>query len=63
MSTEKIMLSPVEVQNLYGIKVATLAAWRLNGHGPDYFKLGNLVKYKKSELDAWVEDQRVFCLQ
>jgi predicted DNA-binding transcriptional regulator AlpA len=59
---EKEMLSPTEVEELYGIKVKTLAAWRLQSTGPDYFKLGNLVRYKKSEMDLWVEDRRVKCL-
>ena len=62
MSEEKIMLSPQEVEKLYGVKIATLAAWRGEGTGPDYFKVGHLVKYKKTELDAWVEEQRVKCL-
>jgi hypothetical protein len=57
--TDKILLSPEEIENLYGIKQSTLAKWRHLGQGSDYFKLGGMVKYKAEEFDKWLETSRV----
>ena len=34
------------------ISTRTLQRWRLEGDGPVYVKLGRLVRYRKSDLDA-----------
>lgn len=39
------------------LSVRTLEAWRVQGYGPTYVKLGKLVRYKQSSLDDWVESQ------
>jgi hypothetical protein len=36
-----------------------LAQWRHKGLGPTYYKLGRKVVYRGSDLNAWVEAQRV----
>jgi len=33
----------------------TLERWRTEGAGPEYFKVGNAVRYPKSGLDAFKE--------
>jgi len=33
----------------------TLAAWRCNGDGPRFCKLGNRVRYALADLEKWVE--------
>ncbi|MHC4640102.1 MAG: helix-turn-helix domain-containing protein [Planctomycetota bacterium] len=58
MTDTKLLLSPEEIQNIYGIKVATLAQWRWQRRGPDFFKLGALVKYKATEFEEWLERNR-----
>ena len=35
----------------------TLQRWRLEGVGPKFLKLGRLVRYRKSDLDRWVDGQ------
>ncbi len=32
----------------------TLAIMRLKGSGPDYYLVGGQVRYRKSDLDAWM---------
>lgn len=39
------------------IKVSTLRAWVSTRQIP-FFKLGNLVRFRRSEIDAWIESQR-----
>lgn len=33
----------------------TLERYRLTGKGPRYFKLGATVRYRREELEAWLE--------
>ena len=56
---QKILLSPKEIEDLYGIKQSTLAKWRHLGKGPDYFTLGSLVKYRTEEFEQWLESNRI----
>jgi hypothetical protein len=35
-----------------------LESRRSRGDGPVYIKVGNRVRYRLSDLDAWVEEQR-----
>ncbi|CAN5462011.1 hypothetical protein BH11PLA2_BH11PLA2_51640 [soil metagenome] len=42
---------------LGGLKGQTLAIWRMNGKGPRYLKIGRLVKYRISDLEAWLESR------
>lgn len=39
------------------ISVLTLADWRTKGIGPDYVKVGRLIRYRQADLDAWVESR------
>lgn len=35
----------------------TLERFRITGEGPNYCKLGGAVRYRKVELDAWLESK------
>ncbi|KGN38195.1 transcriptional regulator [Knoellia subterranea KCTC 19937] len=37
--------------------VGTLRWWRHRKVGPRSFKLGRSVRYKKTDVDAWLRDQ------
>ena len=37
-----------------GVAYDTIKAWRKRGAGPVYHKIGRLVVYMKSDLDAWI---------
>jgi len=39
--------------------VATLNAWAYRRVGPPFYRVGRAVLYKQSDLDAWLEQQRV----
>jgi len=38
--------------------VRTIQKWRVTGQGPNFFKLGRSVRYRRSEVIAWVEERR-----
>lgn len=39
-------------------QLAVLAIEKNKGRGPAFYKVGRLVRYKKSDLDAWLESNR-----
>lgn len=54
------LLTSADAAEILGIKVQTLAVWRCSGrHSLPYVKVGNAVKYRRSDLDAWLAG-RVF---
>lgn len=50
-------MSPATLGELLdGVSVSTLSDWRKTGHGPAWFKVGNLVRYRGSAVQAWIEE-------
>ncbi len=35
----------------------TLERYRITGDGPNYLKLGGAVRYRKADLDSWLESR------
>jgi excisionase family DNA binding protein len=54
---EKIFLTISEVSNYLSIKPSTLYAWVKTGEIP-YYRLGKMVRFKKEDIDAWMESHR-----
>ena len=38
---------------------SSLEKWRMHGRGPKYVKLGRAVRYRISDLNAWVSESTV----
>lgn len=55
--TEKEYLSITDLSNYLSIKAATLYSKAERGEIPCY-KIGRLLRFKKSEIDQWMEAQR-----
>lgn len=55
----KALLTPAEVEKLYGLKANTLETWRCRGGGPDYTKVGASVFYTNEALNRFIEERRV----
>lgn len=49
------MLTLAEVAEILRVEHVTLRTWRFKGIGPTSFKIGSLVRYMKSDLDAWMK--------
>jgi predicted DNA-binding transcriptional regulator AlpA len=55
-SVERKMLSPAEVEAIFGIPRGSLANLRWDKRGPRYFKVGaRKVMYRVEDVQDWVE--------
>lgn len=52
------LLTPEQAEEEIGLKVATLAKLRCHGGGPEYYKMGRLVKYSRRTCREWREKRR-----
>jgi excisionase family DNA binding protein len=51
------MLTPDDVAELLRVSRFTLENWRFEGSGPDWFRIGRRIRYRRSDLDAWVDSR------
>jgi predicted DNA-binding transcriptional regulator AlpA len=58
VSTERY-LGPAEVEEITGFKKQTLANQRFRGDGMPYCKVGRAVRYKLSDVLAYMERHRI----
>lgn len=56
-STPGDNLSPEQVSELLQVPVPTLYAWRYHRTGPPAFRVGKHVRYRRRDLEAWIEAQ------
>jgi len=42
-------------QLLGGLSVSGLRKWRKTGKGPKYLRLGRLIRYRRADIEAWLE--------
>jgi hypothetical protein len=40
------------------LSIRTLEMWRSNGDGPEFVKVGRLVRYEQSALEQWLSTRR-----
>lgn len=53
---ETVWLTTEEVATRIGMQAQTVRKWRSRGTlGPKSYKIGGAVKYKQSDVDAWLE--------
>lgn len=55
---EEPLLITVEVSKVTGHSTRTLEKWRQNGKGPAFLKIGRSVRYRMSDIEAWLEQCR-----
>lgn len=53
------ILNTKEAANYVRLGKPTLERFRISGGGPRYCKLGGAVRYRKADLDAWLESRLV----
>lgn len=51
------LLSTDEVSRVLVIPVGTLANWRWMGSGPPLLRIGRYVRYRRSDVEAWIDAQ------
>jgi len=57
MATNQTFLDSDQAAEYLGLKRTTLEAWRCRGGGPRFAKLGRAVRYRKTDLDDWIESR------
>lgn len=57
MSDDYVLLGHEEVSELAGIPVLTLKDYRAKGRGPRSAVIAGRVKYRKSDVLAWIDEQ------
>jgi hypothetical protein len=53
------LMTPDEAARLLRVTPATLATWRARHTGPAYVKIGHAVRYRPSDLEAFIGGRRV----
>ena len=51
--------TPKELAEFLSVPISTVRHWKLIGKGPPAFKFGRSVRYRVSDVEAWIEAQRV----
>jgi excisionase family DNA binding protein len=52
------LLTPAELGDYLGVPLGTLANWRYQGRGPAYVRFGRHVRYRATDIAAWVDEQQ-----
>lgn len=55
----KEWLNPKEVYQEFGLSVSTLAKWRMVNKYLSYTKVGKYIKYKREDIEAFLNDNIV----
>jgi excisionase family DNA binding protein len=50
-------VSPAELADEIRRPVQTVYAWQHKGTGPKAYRLGRHLRYRRSDLEAWLEQQ------
>lgn len=53
------LLTEQEVSRQLNVSLAALRRWRLERRGPQFIKVGSLVRYRPEELEQWLAAQPV----
>jgi hypothetical protein len=48
------LLTEEEVARQLHVSVASLRRWRLERRGPQFIKVGSLVRYRPDEIEVWL---------
>ncbi len=51
------LLGPTEVSDYLGVPVATLYQWRSHRTGPPAIRVGRHLRYRRSALERWLDQQ------
>jgi excisionase family DNA binding protein len=52
--TKETYLKPREAAEYLRSSTSTLAKARMKKQGPDYVRIGRAIRYRQSDLDAWM---------
>jgi len=58
-ASESNALSLQQASRYIGVSQAALRTWKRDRKGPAFFRAGKLLKFRKTDLDAWIEARLV----
>ncbi len=50
-----VLLTEVQTAEFLNLSVRTLQAWRIRMAGPRFVRAGRAVRYRRSDLIAWID--------
>ena len=53
------LMTPRQLAQYLESSISALSQYRALGTGPEYFKIGKMVRYRKSDVNQWLEQQRI----
>jgi excisionase family DNA binding protein len=53
------LVTEVQTAELLNISIRTLQAWRIKSAGPRFVRVGRAIRYRRSDLTAWIEANTV----
>lgn len=53
------LIDTAAAAEMLALSSGTLENWRVHGEGPPFIKIGRAVRYRLSDLDAWIERRRL----
>ena len=51
-----ILLTERQAAEFLTVRVKTLQAWRVRGRGPKFIKLGGSVRYRREDLEQFLDE-------
>ncbi|HMI34345.1 MAG TPA: helix-turn-helix domain-containing protein, partial [Propionibacteriaceae bacterium] len=51
------LMTIADLSMMLGVPIDTLYGWRHRGEGPRGYRVGRHVRYRRSSVEAWLEDQ------
>lgn len=54
--SENELLTTEQLAELLGLRTNTIEGWRLKGQGPRFCKLGRSIRYRRSDVEDWIND-------
>jgi len=48
------LLTECDVAERLNVSLASIRRWRLEQRGPQYIKLGSLVRYRQADVEIWL---------
>lgn len=56
-TTEDQWLTPDDLARMWQVSVGTIANWRTDKKGPEFIRIGGLVRYSPAAVQAWLAKQ------
>lgn len=59
MADARELMDEAALADLVGVNIKTLQKWRWQRTGPAFVKIGRLVRYRRTDVEAWLDKQTV----